>query len=155
MTDPIYTLPQIVERLQRLDSASITVDNVTELLSEGTIDEASLARWVHFRDDRYCRSQIFRNDHFEVLVLTWKAGHGTSIHNHSGNLGWVRVLRGEMREERFELEGGGSVPNLFDLFDCISSPLFIYDASKGHGAQELASHGARKSFFSRVESSSL
>jgi predicted metal-dependent enzyme (double-stranded beta helix superfamily) len=40
---------------------------------------------------------------FDVMVLTWLPGQMTPIHNHAGNCGWVRLVRGRLREDCFRL----------------------------------------------------
>ena len=56
-----------------------------------------------FRSDRYARHLVHRTKWFDVIVLTWMPGQMTPIHNHAGNLGWVRLVRGRIVEERFQL----------------------------------------------------
>lgn len=41
----------------------------------------------------------------EVLLLQWAPGLCTAPHDHGGASGWVRVLRGQLEEQRYERQG--------------------------------------------------
>jgi predicted metal-dependent enzyme (double-stranded beta helix superfamily) len=45
------------------------------------------------------------------MVLTWAPGQFTPVHNHAGNCGWVRLVRGQLAEETFRLVPGASLPD--------------------------------------------
>ncbi|MCA1818132.1 MAG: cysteine dioxygenase family protein [Acidobacteria bacterium] len=51
------------------------------------------------RSERRARDRSrLSNAHVEMLVLCWRAGHYTSIHDHNGSYSSIRVLSGEMHE---------------------------------------------------------
>lgn len=105
------SLSTLVDRLDRLDPKQITVPNVQELVGDGGLDEATLRPFSGTRADHYARRLVHRSKYFDVLVLTWAPGQCTPVHNHAGNLGWVRLVRGQIREETFKLVPGASLPN--------------------------------------------
>jgi cysteine dioxygenase len=123
----VYSLPDVVERLERLDASQVTPERVTGLLGEGLIDEASLRRYLCFRDDKYARIGVHRSELFDVLVLCWRPGQLTPVHNHNGQMGWVRLLRGRIEETTWRLQGGGSTPDL--------TAVEIDDEGVGHGVE--------------------
>lgn len=105
-------LSTLVERLQRLPPAELTVPRVTELLGDGELDEASLRPFVGALPHKYARRLVHRGPHFEMLVLTWSPGQYTPVHNHAGSCGWVRLVRGQIAEDSYALVPGAEVDAL-------------------------------------------
>ncbi len=60
---------------------------------------------VSFKEGTYARHRVCVNDHAELLVLCWRPGQQTPIHDHNGSFGAVRVLSGVMWETIFEMDG--------------------------------------------------
>ena len=60
-----------------------------------------LAEALVFDDRAYRRIAIHRRAHYEALVLCWKSGQSSSIHDHSGSSCAVRVVEGCATEIRF------------------------------------------------------
>jgi predicted metal-dependent enzyme (double-stranded beta helix superfamily) len=104
-------LQTLVDRLERLNPQGITVPYVQELLADGVLDEAELQCFVGTRPDRYARRHVHRGRYFDVMVLTWAPGQFTPVHNHAGNCGWVRLVRGRIAEDTFKLVPGSAVPD--------------------------------------------
>ncbi|RKY22546.1 MAG: hypothetical protein DRQ55_00480 [Planctomycetota bacterium] len=109
---PIQTL---VARMQALGPEQVRIETVAELLSQTPLDESSLEPFVHWREDTYARNLIHRCELFDVLILCWRPGQATPVHNHNGQLGWVRLLRGALEETAWAHVGGGRVPELTNL----------------------------------------
>ena len=96
-----HSLDGLVAQLRDLNPAAIDAGAITELLAAAELADSSLSRYLSYAPDRYVRSLVHRCLEFDVLLLCWEGGQQTPIHNHSGQCGWVRVLRGAMVEERF------------------------------------------------------
>ena len=105
------SLASFVDRLDNLRPADITIANVQALVGDDALDETTLRPFIGARTDHYARRLVHRGRYFDVLVLTWTPGQRTPIHNHAGNLGWVRLVRGQIQEETFRLVPGASLPN--------------------------------------------
>lgn len=120
-------LATLVDDLHRLDPAAIDVDTVLDVISRGTLDEASLRPFVGYRPDRYARRLVHRSEWFDVMVLSWGPQQVTPVHNHSGQLGWVRLVRGAIEERSFAYAGGGATADL--------AAVDIDDAGHGHGVE--------------------
>ncbi len=91
-------LQELVNQLHRIPEASICVDSVAEVLGSGDLAESCYRPFVQFQDDHYTRNLVHRSDLFDIIVLCWKPGQATPVHNHNGQCGWVRVLRGNIEE---------------------------------------------------------
>ena len=97
------SLDEVVSSLKRLRPEEFTHDRLDEILGGRPIRESSWLARARFRDDKYSRHLIHRTDLFGMILLCWKPGQGTPVHNHQGNLGWIRVLRGRIEETHWQL----------------------------------------------------
>ena len=93
-------LQGLVERLGLLAPEAISIVNVQALLAEAVLSDREVDLFVESRPDRYARHLVHRTKWFDVIVLTWLPGQMTPIHNHAGNLGWVRLVRGRIDPPR-------------------------------------------------------
>ncbi|MFO0958683.1 MAG: cysteine dioxygenase family protein [Isosphaeraceae bacterium] len=81
-----------------------------ELLAEMKameLDWSELARLFPFDERAYRRNSIARNEHFEALVLCWRSGQMSPIHDHARSSCVVRVAVGTATETRFRRTGSG------------------------------------------------
>jgi len=46
------------------------------------------------------------------MIMCWKAGQRSSIHDHAGSLGGIRILQGELTECLFERAANGMIKSL-------------------------------------------
>lgn len=127
MTEPDCSLADLVNRLNSLSPSDFTLARISAILSDRPVRDSSLKNFLNFRDEKYARNLVYRCDAFEMMVLCWQPGQVTPIHNHSGQCGWVRVLRGRMEETDYAAPDwmrGGVIP---------PGRIEIDDAGVGHG----------------------
>lgn len=65
-------------------------------------------KYANYSNLHYVRNLIDENEDFELMVICWKHGQGSRVHNHADSHGWVTVLEGMVTEDRYEpadLEG--------------------------------------------------
>ncbi|HEX8070426.1 MAG TPA: cysteine dioxygenase family protein [Pyrinomonadaceae bacterium] len=77
---------------------------MTAWLRDLHVEAADLRPYVSYKEKTYARHRVFRNEHVELLVLCWRPGQRTPIHDHSGSYGVVRVWSGVMWETMFEMD---------------------------------------------------
>jgi cysteine dioxygenase len=130
MAAPDRTLADLVSVLDRFSAAEFTHDRIGELMGGRPLRESSWRSRVAFRADKYARHSIRRSELYDLILLCWSPGQVSPVHNHQGNLGWVRVLRGRMEETHFKapewVVAGCPMPNGASDFD-------IDDEGVGHG----------------------
>lgn len=71
------------------------------------LDEASFSDWqdyVNFDEASYKRNIIAQNRHFELTLICWRNGQQTVLHDHPSNGCLIKVMQGELFEERRCLE---------------------------------------------------
>lgn len=99
-----YGLDGLVERLSRM-GAPPAFEELSALLGGVEVGDEELRPYVSFKEGTYARHRVHLGEHAELLVLCWRPGQRTPIHDHAGSYGAVRVLRGVMWETLFEMGG--------------------------------------------------
>jgi cysteine dioxygenase len=68
-----------------------------------------LRPYLGFKAGNYSRHRVMRNEFVEMLVLCWKPGQRTPIHDHNGSHGAVFVQAGIMWETTFDYEAANGL----------------------------------------------
>jgi cysteine dioxygenase len=82
-------------------------------LNELDIECEDVASFVRFSHRGYTRNLIKGGPWYNVLVLCWRNGQRSPIHDHKGSSCGVRVLRGTATETLFDFAPNGHVKALF------------------------------------------
>ncbi len=80
------------------------LERIYEWLLNAEISREELEPYLGFKEGTYWRHRVFRNAFVEMLVLCWRPGHRTPIHDHNGSYGVVRVYEGVMWETTFDFD---------------------------------------------------
>ena len=56
---------------------------------------------IHFVDDAYARNLVCRTQAFELIVMCWRPGHESTIHDHAGSLSAITVHSGTLTSRIF------------------------------------------------------
>jgi len=91
------TVREIIDEASSLPER-LTPGRLCELVARET--ERHLDRVV-FDAARYMRHPILLYDDWEVMLIAWRSGQITPIHDHRGVMGGMVVLSGSLEEERF------------------------------------------------------
>lgn len=67
------------------------------------------ADYVRFHPDRYQRNLVHSGPTYHVLLLCWRSGQRSPIHDHEGSACLVKVLRGQATETRFARAANGMI----------------------------------------------
>jgi cysteine dioxygenase len=97
------TLASLGERLARL-ARRPELSEVNEWLRATEVGREELRPHVSFKEGAYARHRVAVGEHAELLVLCWRPGQRTPIHDHNGSFGAVKVLRGVMWETLFVMD---------------------------------------------------
>jgi cysteine dioxygenase len=102
------TFVQFARQLDALP-APPELDWLVGELGDLAIDCAELGSHVTFSSLSYARNLVKAGAHHHLLVLCWKNGQRSPIHDHRGSVCGVRVLRGTMTETFFERAPNGHI----------------------------------------------
>lgn len=87
----------------------IPVDDLRHEIESLHVTAQELGDAIAIDRGRYTRTQVFRSEHVEVLVMAWLPGQRSPIHDHAGSACAVRVVSGSAREWLYALRPDGLV----------------------------------------------
>lgn len=96
MTQP----ERLIAWLREFD-AQIPLPALTERLHDASLSADALAPFIRFSEQRYCRNLVAHGAQFYALVLCWRPGQASPIHDHRDAACGVRVISGTATETRF------------------------------------------------------
>jgi cysteine dioxygenase len=86
-----------------------SLDELTRKVADLEVSCEDFAPFIRFSDQSYTRNVVRAGRHYNVLVLCWKNGQRSHIHDHKGSSCVLRVLRGTLTETLFEFTHHGLV----------------------------------------------
>lgn len=94
------------ELVEKLDSQSSIpeLSTIYSWLGSADLSAEDLAPFIGFKEGNYWRHRVCRNQFVEMLVLCWRPGQRTPIHDHNGSHGGVLVQEGRLWETTFNYD---------------------------------------------------
>jgi cysteine dioxygenase len=102
----IKRIPQkLVPLVDYLDglTARAPLAGLEERLRALPITVADVADYVRFKEDHYLRNLVSGGPWYHLLVICWRSGQRSPIHNHAESTCGLKVLRGIATETKFEM----------------------------------------------------
>lgn len=96
------SLDDFVYEMQHVPVKDLKLPALKDLFFKLDLKEMLVNECVHFCKDTYARNLVCRTPRFDMLVLCWKPGHVTTIHDHAGSLNVTRVFSGTLTSRSFE-----------------------------------------------------
>jgi cysteine dioxygenase len=81
-----------------------SLPELDELIARTKISADELRPYLGFKTGNYSRHRVMKNEFVEMLVLCWKPGQRTPIHDHNGSHGAVFVHEGILWETMFDYD---------------------------------------------------
>jgi cysteine dioxygenase len=104
------SLSELVKILQ--EDSSVSPARMQHILERLVIPTGEIQSHARFSDHRYARNLVHKTDRFEIMVMCWHAGQRSSIHDHAGSLGGLKILHGALTESLFEKAPNGMIKSL-------------------------------------------
>lgn len=86
-----------------------SLDQVKGWFSSLLLRQRDYERYRVFTERKYARNLIARSEFAELLMLCWRSGQRTPIHDHGGSIGVVLVCEGLLTETMYEHAPEGHV----------------------------------------------
>src|SRR5438874_2653311 len=125
--------------------ARIPLDELTEGMNCLRVDFADVEKFSQFSPERYRRNLMRAGPAYHALVLCWRSGQRSPIHDHRGSSCAVRVIRGEATETVFEMTEEGRLfeartRHLGEGFMCATEDLDIHQISNESDSDLITLH---------------
>jgi predicted metal-dependent enzyme (double-stranded beta helix superfamily) len=96
------SLDDFVLEMAHIPSRELTMASLKELVGHLDLRDELIQEHIHFVPNGYARNLVCRTPRFDMLVLCWKPGQVTTIHDHAGSLNVTRVFDGELTSRLFD-----------------------------------------------------
>src|SRR4051794_796477 len=87
--------------------ATASLPELMRLLSAHPLGMEEVRADVRFDKTAYTRNILAESPFFRLMLLCWRPGQISPIHDHAGSTCAVRILQGTAHETRFELTPDG------------------------------------------------
>jgi len=98
-----HSLASLVATIESADSVP-SLPEIFEWLENATISSDELEPYTGFKEGNYWRHRVCRTEFIEMLVLCWRPGQRTPIHDHNGSHGGVKICKGVLWETIFSYD---------------------------------------------------
>lgn len=95
------TLDRFVSEMSRVPVRDLSHRRFLDIVERLRLSDDLIETRTRFLDDEYARNLVLRTPHFELLVLCWRSGQRSTIHDHAGSLNAIRVRSGELTSRVF------------------------------------------------------
>jgi cysteine dioxygenase len=102
------SLDDFIVEMGREPVSSLTHERLMHLAGRLRLSAALVGDRVAFARDAYARNLLCRTPTFELLVLCWRPGQRSTIHDHAGALNAIRVYSGELTSRTFSRISGAT-----------------------------------------------
>ena len=72
-------------------------------------EPSEIEPYIHFTDDRYARNLVYKSADFECLVLCWRPGQRSPIHDHANSICAVYTLEGVLSADNYRRTANGHI----------------------------------------------
>ena len=97
------TLDEFVFEMMRIPSADLTMVQLFDLANRLDLADALVHSHIFYDPETYARNLLCRTPRFDLLVLCWRPGQVTTIHDHATSLNVTRVYQGTLTTRSYEV----------------------------------------------------
>jgi len=99
----------LVKLIRNMDGLSgpADLDDMAELLRGADVQRQELVRACKFNEVTYARNLLSKSSWYELLIICWRHGQCSPIHDHEGSACGVRVVDGTATETLYRKIGLG------------------------------------------------
>jgi len=105
------SLSGLIKVLQA-DASVMCPARMQDILDRLVIPTDEIIGHTLFSETRYARNLFYKTAEFEIMIMCWNVGQRSSIHDHAGSLGGLKILHGELTESLFEKAPNGMIKSM-------------------------------------------
>ncbi|XP_073480747.1 cysteine dioxygenase type 1 [Aquarana catesbeiana] len=98
------TLEELIQILHQIFSSDkVNVEEVQNIVESYESNPLEWMKFAKFDPYRYTRNLVDEgNGKFNLMILCWGEGHGSSIHDHTNSHCFLKILQGNLKETMYE-----------------------------------------------------
>ena len=104
-------LQGLVKMIRHMDGLTgpATTEQMAELISKANVTREDMLNACKFSERTYARTTLAKSNWYQLLVICWKYGQASPIHDHEGSNCAVRIVDGTATETTFHEIADGVV----------------------------------------------
>jgi cysteine dioxygenase len=102
------TLRGAIEELDQ-SASQMKLPDLRRLIEKFKPSLAEIQPFIHFTDNRYARNLVKKTAQYEVLVLCWRPGQRSPIHDHGNSICAVYTMDGSLSADNYRLTTSGHI----------------------------------------------
>jgi len=95
------SLDEFMVEMHREPVSSITHERLMDLVDRSRLSDALIESHTRFDEGHYARNLVCRTPSFELLVLCWRPGQVSTIHDHLDSLNAIAIVGGQLTSRTF------------------------------------------------------
>jgi predicted metal-dependent enzyme (double-stranded beta helix superfamily) len=99
------SLERFILEMARAPREQLDLESLKQLMNRLDVSDDLLQQHIRFTNRCYSRNLVCRTPDFDLLVLCWRPGQQSVIHDHGESLSVVRVVNGHLTSRMFEKSG--------------------------------------------------
>ncbi|XP_012234926.1 cysteine dioxygenase type 1 [Linepithema humile] len=101
--EKVSTLQELIDALhEAFKTDRVDIDHVQDLMMNYKSNPQEWKKFAKFDRYRYTRNLVDEgNGRFNLMVLCWREGHGSAIHDHANAHCVMKILQGKLCETRY------------------------------------------------------
>ena len=92
--------------MNRQEAAALAHEELLDRVNRLRLSDELIDSCTRFAKTDYARNLVCRSPELELLVLCWRPGQHSTIHDHGGSLNAIKVHRGELTSRLYEAAEG-------------------------------------------------
>jgi len=132
-------LSSLVEYLDGLNKRA-TIEELRQQLTDLDITLDDVSEFVRFGEKNYLRNLVREGKWYHLLVICWRSGQRSPIHNHAGSTCGLRILDGVATETKFETTPSQLIKAI-ESSDMTTGELAVTQDSEIHQVSNLQTEG--------------
>ena len=101
-------LVSAIEELKQT-AKEMNLADLRRFISKVKPEQSEIEPHIHFTDERYARNLVYKCENFECLVLCWRPGQRSPIHDHADSICAVYTVDGLLSSDNYRKMGNGHI----------------------------------------------
>lgn len=101
-------LTEAIEDLKR-SARAMRLPDLRRFVLNLTPQRSEIDGYTQFTENRYARNLVYKNANFEVLVLCWRPGQRSPIHDHGSSICTVYTVEGVLSADNYRRLSNGHI----------------------------------------------